>query len=401
MGKEPKDSPRRRRFHRAFAEMHFQLRTEGGTPANNAGSVALGVFIGSLPIYGLHLVLCVAFARLLRLSRVRTYLAAHVNNPFTAPLLVTAQLAVGHRLLDGDWPTFDLRALPSVGRLGAHLVVGSLVVGVVLAVLLSLLALAISSRWSRPNPSQRLIERTAKRYLASGVFDWEFVLGKLRWDPLYLGLLESGLLPPKGLLLDLGCGRGILAALVATAAERKPESPGSEGWPAGWPEPPRELEILGFERSARKIAAARVALGPEARLETGDLTTTPLPPAEGVVLLDVLHYLPRNEQEALLGRVAQALRPSGLLLLREADAAGGLAFFWTRVGERLAAWSRGHFRQRFAYRSAEEWRSCLEGIGLRVTDEHPMSAGTPYSNVLLGARRPVEGSNRSQTGPRD
>jgi O-methyltransferase involved in polyketide biosynthesis len=106
-----------------------------------------------------------------------------------------------------------------------------------------------------------------------------------------------------------------------------------------------------------------------------------------VLLLDVLHYLPATAQEDLLRRVADTLEPGGLLLIRDADAAGGLRFLATRIQERTCALARRHWRQRFHYRSAEDWRGLLRGLGLEV-DVAPMAEGTPYSNVLIAARRP-------------
>ena len=109
-------------------------------------------------------------------------------------------------------------------------------------------------------------------------------------------------------------------------------------------------------------------------------------PFDLVVCSDVLHYLPAAAQEELIARVAAALEPGGLLLVRDADAAGGWRFAATRIQERACALARRHWRQRFHYRSAAEWRRLLESAGFAV-DVEPMSLGTPYANVLLAARR--------------
>ena len=66
-------SKRRRRIGQVFAEMHYELRTEGDAPWKAAGSVWLGTVIGCLPVYGAHLLLCAVLGRLLRLSRIKAY----------------------------------------------------------------------------------------------------------------------------------------------------------------------------------------------------------------------------------------------------------------------------------------------------------------------------------------
>ncbi len=47
---------------------------------------------------------------------------------------------------------------------------------------------------------------------------------------------------------------------------------------------------------------------------------------------------------------------------------------------------RKQWRQKFYYRSADEWRRLLEGLGLQA-DVQSMGMGTPYANVLLAGRR--------------
>jgi SAM-dependent methyltransferase len=349
-----------------------------------AGAVALGVFIGCTPFYGFHLLLCIVFAKLLGLNRALTYLAAHVSLPGIWPLLVFAQLQVGRWMRGAGALPVRLSEIRQLDwkQGGIDLLAGSAVVGAVLAAIFGWLTYAAARRRQRHPAHEALIERTAYRYLDSGMFDWEFVRGKLRHDPVYFNLLRRGLLPSQGRLLDLGCGRGILPALLVTARELARQGE----YPANWWTPPQDLEIHGIEGSPKAAAAARHALGTDATIETADLLQADLPPATAILLLDVLHYLPAQGQEDLLTRIAAALEPGGLLLLRDADAAGGWRFTATRVQERLCAMGRRHWRQRFHFRSAREWADLLARLGLEV-DLEPMGMGTPYANVLIGGRK--------------
>lgn len=371
-------------LNRRLRELLYRLRTEGDSPGRQAGAVGLGVFIGCSPFYGFHLALCVILARLLGLNRGLTYLAAHISLPGLWPLLVFGEIQVGRWLRGGG--TLPIR--PSQLRqldpwqFGIDLLVGSAIVGVALALPLAFLTYqAVKNRRKAPEIHD-LIEETAHRYLESGMFDWEFARGKLRHDPVYLQLLQHGLLPSEGRLLDLGCGRGILLALLLTARERSERGL----LPEGWPSPPAALDLHGIESNPKASAAGRIALGDAATIETADLRDAELPPARVALLLDVLHYLPAAGQEELVGRIAAALEPGGLLLIRDADAAGGWRFTATRVQERLCALGRRHWGQRFHYRSAGEWQRLLESAGFAV-EVRPMGMGTPYANVLLAARR--------------
>ena len=388
------------RFRRTLAEIHVRLRTEGEAPARQAAAVGVGLFIGCSPLYGFHFPLCVFVARVLRLSQLKTYLASNISLPFIAPFLVIAEVEVG-RFLRGAPPLAlhpaQLRTMP-LGQFGADLALGALVVGTVLGLLGALVAYRAAVSARRHPEVEALIDAASRRYLDCGMFAWEFVRGKLRHDPLYFGLLERGLeLPaeaPNGggedrkeehgapaVVVDLGCGRGILFSLILAAKETGARPPGAS------PLPPA-LRLVGFEGKEKIAEQARKALAGEAEISTADLRTADLPPCRVALLLDVLHYLPAQAQEDLLDRVAAALEPGGVLLLRDADAEGGGRYWATRAQERLAALARGDFRQRFHYRSAREWRRLLEARGL-TTETAPLSEGTPYANVLVVGRKPA------------
>jgi uncharacterized protein (DUF2062 family)/trans-aconitate methyltransferase len=370
-------------------ELLYQLRVEGGSPGRQGGAVALGIFIGCTPLYGLHLPLCIVFARLFGLNRLLTYLAAHISTPILLPFLLFAEIQVG-RLLRGarllpirpgqlrqDFDFWHWRAW------GGDLLVGSLVVGVVLGGVLGLLTYWLLRRGRRPPAIEALIEQTSHRYIAAGLWHTEYVRGKLRHDPVYFHLLEAGLLPRSGLLLDLGCGRAIPFAAVATAAEQTKEGT----YPAGWPPAPEleRMELHGIESRPKVAAVARQALPPSTVIEVADLRRAALPAADAILLVDVLHYLSGSDQQELLRRAAQRLQPGGTLFLREADAAATWRFLRVRLGERLSATLRGRWRQRFRYRAASVWIAMLQSEGLHA-ELHPVP-GKRSANVLIVARR--------------
>jgi len=374
---------RRRRLKQAIAEMHFQLRSGTHTPFQTGASVFLGTLIGATPLFGLHLPICIALASALRLSRIKSYLAAHINNPLTLPFLLYVQTGIGHWIFNGVWLPPSIAALRSEGLLavGRDLIVGSLVFGVVAGLILGAIAWAVAFRFRHVPPTAALREATARKYLDSGIFDWEYVRGKLAHDPIYFGLLGSGVLPVEGSLVDLGCGRGIVLSLLAGAGQVHQDG----NWPAGWPEPPR-LELTGVEARPEIVEVARQVLRGEAEIVEANLLDYRLEAADVVLLLDVLHYLPKERQQGLLAEVAGQLAPGGLLLIREPAAERGWRFFFTRAGERACALGRRHWRQAFHYRSSEDWTRLLEELGLTVSSR-PMWSGTPFANVLIQARK--------------
>ena len=375
---------------KGLRDLLYRLRTEGTSPREQAIAVALGAFIGCTPLYGLHLGLCILFARLFRVNPALAYLASHVSLPGVWPFLMMAELEIGRRLRGESYLRIHLHDLRELGwrQAGIDLTLGTVVIGGLVAALLGAFTLW-TARKRQLNPEiAALLEEAARRYLDTGLLHWEFVRGKLRHDPLYFNLLRQGFLPAEGLLLDLGCGRGIAFALIL--AGRDLHRRGT--YPPGWPPPPPRLTFHGIEGRPKTAAAARHALADEARIDTADLRAlgTPsspgLPTAAAILILDVLHYLPPADQDDLLAKAAAALAPGGVLLMREADAAAGWRFAAVRLQERFSSLLRGHLRPRFHYRSAAEWQQRLGALGLAV-DVRPMGMGTPYANVLLAARR--------------
>src|SRR6476660_7317340 len=111
------------------------LRTEGAGVARETAAVALGVFIGCLPLYGLHLPICWVLGFVLGLNRLKMYFAANVSNPFIAPWLLFAEVQIGAWMRRGTFHAITRDSITSAGLavLGMDALVGSVFVGALLA----------------------------------------------------------------------------------------------------------------------------------------------------------------------------------------------------------------------------------------------------------------------------
>lgn len=83
------------------------LKEEHSEPHKLGLAVGVGLFLGCLPFYGLHLGICIAFAWLLKLNKATVYLAANISNPFFAPFIVAVGVAIGDFVRFGEWKGVD------------------------------------------------------------------------------------------------------------------------------------------------------------------------------------------------------------------------------------------------------------------------------------------------------
>jgi len=366
--------------------LFYGLRSEGAGAGREATAVGVGVFIGCLPLYGFHLVLCWITGWIFGLNRLKIYIAANISNPLIAPLLVVAELQTGAWVRRGAFHQLTLQTARTtdLSVFGLDILTGSLTIGASLGAVLGLVTF-LSVRGTVDDALfLDLVRDTSDRYMTASILAWEFARGKLRGDPLYRSTVCGGLLPSGGTLVDIGCGRGLTLAILAEAQTRYKEG----RWPAAWNPPPQFDRLIGVEVRGRSAAVARDVLGSDATIMHGDVRTTNLGPCRVVLLFDVLHMLRPPEQETLLAAVSAALEPGGVALIREADASGGWRFAAVRFGNRVKALAFGHWRQPFDFRTTDEWLACFASHGL-AGQVRPMSAGTPFANVLFQVTVPA------------
>lgn len=86
----------------SFKKIFLQLIQSNSGPHEIALGVAIGVFIGFLPLYGLHTAMVIVIALLIpHTNRIGMLLGINVTMPITAPFVYWASYCVG-RFLTGD-----------------------------------------------------------------------------------------------------------------------------------------------------------------------------------------------------------------------------------------------------------------------------------------------------------
>ena len=142
-----------------------------------------------------------------------------------------------------------------------------------------------------------------------------------RWTTAPFEAVEA-LVPTVGDVLEVGCGTGLVSVDLALAA------PGRR--------------VLAVDVDPTKTAVARRAAGRagvDARVRVEDVAVGWTPPAgsfDAVVVVDVLYLLGRQAALDLLDDLVAALRPGGVLVVKEMAAAPRWKAAWTRAQEAVA-----------------------------------------------------------------
>lgn len=347
-------------------------RLRGGelTPARAALSVAVGLFVGVTPAYGAHIFLVLAICLPLGLDAPVSYLAANISIPPIAPFLWLAEVEIGAWVLTGHRLPLDVSAFSTGPWVFAkELVLGTLLFAPMMAMVGGTVTYGAVSlvRGTKPRSSfEAAVQRVATRYAKGRRSAFFYARGKMLGDPVVRRVFEMASKEPLGEVTDIGAGRGQLGILLLTSGGAS--------------------RVTGFDWDEAKVKDAQEAAeGLAASFEEGDVRTRAIAACDASLVIDVLHYLTSEEQDALVERAARAARKT--VLIRDLDPDRGWRSTMTRMQEAVTT-SLGYNRgARVHIRPIAAIRAVLEAEGFEVEVE-PCWEGTPFANVLvIGQRR--------------
>ena len=189
---------------------------------------------------------------------------------------------------------------------------------------------------------------------------------KLRHDPVY-DVVADELCGASAPVLDVGSGIGLLGFYLR-----------ARGFTGAY---------TGIDSDEAKVAAAMQAaesLGSD--LTFANVDANALPAFSGtVVLLDMIHYLERDQQHALLFNAARRVTAGGLLILRTVLREPRWRFVATRWEERLLH-GIGWMPRARHFPARSDIETALHAYGFR-TQVRPLWGMTPFASFLIVARR--------------
>jgi 2-polyprenyl-3-methyl-5-hydroxy-6-metoxy-1,4-benzoquinol methylase len=182
---------------------------------------------------------------------------------------------------------------------------------------------------------------------------------------------QSGILSyvsRKGTIVDVGCGTGLLACLLALALPGK--------------------RVVGIDSNRGRIAScSRLARDiPNVTFLHGDVRDHAFLPVEEAICLDVLHHLSFADQDALVFRIAESLRRGGRFIVLEVDQAPARHWkYWMSV---IADYVLYPLQEKANYRPAAAFLDLFRRAGLAPETVRPL--WSPLVAPILYVGRRVE-----------
>ena len=188
--------------------------------------------------------------------------------------------------------------------------------------------------------------------------------------------------PAGAALLEIGAGHGVFATLARAGG-------------AG-----RVVAVEPDLRKLRKIDGVDVVAGYDVCVRGA---------FDAVAIIDVLYKIPLDEWDALLDRIAERLKPGGLLIVKEHDPTARIKHAWNRLQERLATALHLTLGESFSYEAPADFTARLRRHGFEPEAPRRIDFGYPHPHVLYlayhqGAERRGQGAGgdiaRTPSAPR-
>jgi 2-polyprenyl-3-methyl-5-hydroxy-6-metoxy-1,4-benzoquinol methylase len=198
--------------------------------------------------------------------------------------------------------------------------------------------------------------------LYDGLKFWERWHVKFRWR-LCPFLQIADHISAEARIVDIGCGRGLLANYLALGSSSR--------------------RVIGIDKQVKRIEAARASIKGRDNIHffLQDALDLPQQEFDVIVVSDMLHHLTYPQQEKLLEHCYRILPEGGILLME--DVTPDPKWKWIShflIDRTLNCGRRQNFRK------LADWVSYLENLGFEV-EHFPAHRNIPLPDFLLRCQK--------------
>lgn len=153
----------------------------------------------------------------------------------------------------------------------------------------------------------------------------------------------SSHMPKTGNIVDLGCGEGVLAVLLAIDSPKR--------------------KVLGIDNNIDKINLGKsIAKNiPNLQFLLQDILKVKLTTADGFVLTDFIHHTPPKNHKEILENIAKATKKGGVLVIKEVDTSEFLRSKMARIWDFIF-----YPKDKTYYWHSKKLAKLLETLGYKV-----------------------------------
>ncbi len=371
-----------KRWHRTFLELLKLMAKEHRSKRKVFVGIVAGAIVGTTPLFGLHLVICIMVASAFRLNKFLVYLAANISLPPFTPFLAFLSIQFAHVVMHGRPMAMDVETLHqhrfdfilfwAAGCVPVGGVIGVLIGGVTLMFMKPQVKSNSQNVENSPEFDRKFAEMTNelhRGFLTTGKISAGFARGKSAGDPVYRMVVRRA--KHSNAFIDIGGGQGLLSILVASFY------------------PHVQVTVADYDqRKLESGAKAASLLGlKNIKFISEDVFSSPkVPECDLIACIDVLHYQPIEDQKNLVSKMAKALSVGGLLVIRDMDSDRSVRTFFTVLQERFSLLFSLTIASKIVPRSGRDLFAQLEAEGFQVTTETAWGM-TPFSNTLFIAQK--------------
>lgn len=191
-------------------------------------------------------------------------------------------------------------------------------------------------------------------------------------------------LPQNGIIVDLGCGYGLISNLLALASERR---------------------VIGVELSTPRIAAALQSIKDRRNIEfhAADIARFDIPLCDAILLIDVLCMLPDAVKRIIIDRAYENLVDDGLLVVKDTDKSPRWKYAYTYLEDciKLNLGLSGHRSSSVPsqaqnpraglripqYKSRDEFEYLFQEFGFSLIEVTDIKSIMPYPGIIYVCRK--------------
>ncbi|HGJ63967.1 TPA: class I SAM-dependent methyltransferase [bacterium] len=161
-------------------------------------------------------------------------------------------------------------------------------------------------------------------------------------------------LPKDGLIVDLGCGYGVISHLLSFSYPQR--------------------KIIGFDVSQTRIESAKKSISNNIQFQLADIRDAQIPACDAVIIIDILYLLPYQDQEKVLIKCFEKLNQNGILIIKDTDKSAIWKFRYTYIEEKikikLSLYGKEVKKSSLYYQTSEDFIILLKRIGFDVSTIH-------------------------------